>query len=90
MAAALHEQTCVCLALVRNAFNVAVCACVVGGGRVFTREEAGSMLASTHAQAWLGNRLGRPGRSVFVLKFSGAPGRSFVLGKKEAQYTLGP
>lgn len=53
MAGALHEQTCASLALVREVVNVAVCACVTGGGRVFTREEAGSMLAFTHAQAWL-------------------------------------
>lgn len=53
MAVTLHEQTCVYLALVREVVNVAVCVCVVGGGRVFTREEAGSMLAFTHAQAWL-------------------------------------
>ena len=53
MVVALREQTCVCLALVREVVNVAVCACVVGGGRGFTREEAGSVLAFTHAQAWL-------------------------------------
>lgn len=53
VAVALREQTCVCLALVKEVVNVAVCACVVGGGRGFTRKEAGSMLAFTHAQAWL-------------------------------------
>lgn len=33
MAVALREQTCVCLVLVRNAFNGAVCAAYVVAGR---------------------------------------------------------
>lgn len=41
------------------------------------------MLASTHAQAWLGNRLGRPGRSVFVLKFFRSS-REMVYPREEA------
>jgi hypothetical protein len=33
------------------------------------------------------NRLGKPGRRVFVLKFSGAPGRSFILKEERDRYT---